>query len=151
MKELTFQRTDGENPEFLELILLLDASLAKSDGDLHGFYNQFNGLENIKHIVVAYDQGSAVACGAIKAFDKNSTEIKRMFTVPEYRGKGIGSQILSQLETWATELYFTSCVLETGKRQPDAIALYKKNGYLKITNYGQYYGMENSVCFKKSL
>jgi putative acetyltransferase len=151
LKDLTFQRTNGKNPEFLELVTLLDASLAKSDGDLHSFYNQFNGLEDIKHILVAYAKNKAVACGAIKEFDKNSAEIKRMFTLPEYRGKGVGSQILSQLEAWATELYFTSCILETGKRQPDAIALYRKNSYLQITNYGQYKGKENSVCFQKIL
>jgi hypothetical protein len=42
-------------------------------------------------------------------------------------------------------------VLETGKRQPDAVALYKKCGYKQIPNYGQYIGMENSVCFEKWL
>lgn len=151
MKNTTFRRTNGKDPEFLELVTLLDASLAKTDGDLHNFYNQFNGLENIKHVVVAYTQDTPIACGAIKAIDSNTAEIKRMFTLPTHRGKGVGSQILVQLESWAKELTFISCILETGKRQPDAIALYEKNGYLKTPNYGQYIGMENSVCFKKPL
>lgn len=151
MTAITFRRTNGNNPEFLELVTLLDASLAKTDGDLHGFYNQFNGLENIKHVVVAYTEETPIACGALKAIDSNTAEVKRMFTLPEYRGKGVGSQILVKLESWAKEITFTSCILETGKRQPDAIALYEKNGYLKTPNYGQYIGMENSVCFKKLL
>ncbi len=50
---------------------------------------------------------------------------------------------------WASELGYTSCVLETGKRQPEAIALYTKNGYKIIPNYEQYEGVENSVCFRK--
>lgn len=149
MKDITFRRTNGSNPKFLELVTLLDASLAKTDGDLHDFYNQFNGLENIKHVVVAYTENTPIACGAMKAFEKESAEVKRMFTIPTYRGKGIGSQILIQLELWAKELKYTSCVLETGKRQPDAIALYEKNGYQKTQQYGQYVGMENSLCFKK--
>lgn len=74
-----------------------------------------------------------------------------MFTTINYRGKGVGSHVLLQLEAWAKELAFSSCVLETGKRQPDAIALYKKNGYVQIPNYGQYEGKENSLCFQKML
>jgi GNAT superfamily N-acetyltransferase len=57
--------------------------------------------------------------------------------------------ILAELEKWAGELSCTKCILETGKRQPDAIGLYKKNGYKPVPNYGQYAGVENSVCFEK--
>ena len=64
---------------------------------------------------------------------------------------GIATQILTELEKWATELSFKKCVLETGKKQPEAIALYIKNGYKIIPNYGQYEGVENSVCFEKLL
>ena len=151
MKNSTFRRTNGTNPDFLELVKHLDASLAKSDGDLHDFYNQYNGLEDIHHVLVFYSEETPIACGALKKFNPTTAEIKRMYTAADQRGKGIGSQVLAQLEAWAKELTFTSCVLETGKRQPDAIALYKKNGYVEIPLYGQYVGMENSVCFQKML
>jgi putative acetyltransferase len=59
--------------------------------------------------------------------------------------------VLSELESWAAELGYPKCVLETGKRQPEAIALYEKQGYQRIPNYGQYIGVENSVCFEKVL
>ena len=98
-----------------------------------------------------YKNKQPIACGAIKEFDSKNMEIKRMYTLPEYRGKGIATQILLELEKWATELCYVRCVLETGKRQPEAIALYKKNGYHEIPNYGQYIGIENSVCFEKQL
>lgn len=147
----TFRRTNGTDPEFLELVKHLDASLAKSDGDLHDFYNQFNGLEDIHHVLVFYSEATPIACGALKKFNQTTAEIKRMFTTINYRGKGVGSHVLLQLEAWAKELAFSSCVLETGKRQPDAIALYKKNGYVQIPNYGQYEGKENSLCFQKML
>ncbi len=78
-------------------------------------------------------------------------EIKRMYTVVERRGKGIASEVLRELEIWAAELSCHTCILETGRRQPEAIALYEKSGYTQIPNYGQYAGVENSVCFQKKI
>jgi GNAT superfamily N-acetyltransferase len=74
-----------------------------------------------------------------------------MFVDPESRGKNIASQILTTLESWAKEQSFTSCILETGRKYPEAIGLYKKNGYSITTNYGQYKGIDDSVCFSKTL
>ena len=74
-----------------------------------------------------------------------------MFVLPEFRNKGLASMVLSALENWAKELGYQTCVLETGKKQPEAIALYEKAGYRQIPNYGQYAGIENSVCFEKKL
>lgn len=74
-----------------------------------------------------------------------------MYTLPENRGKGIATKILTELEKWAAELSYQKCILETGKRQPDAIWLYQKNGYKVIPNYGKYLVMENSVCFEKEI
>ena len=146
---LNIVRTNSENPDFVRLVKLLDADLAKRDGEEHEFYSQFNKLSLIKHSIVLYENDQAIACGAMKEFDSKNMEVKRMYTIPEFRGKGIATQILIALESWATELSYSRCVLETGKRQPEAIALYKKNGYQEIQNYGQYFGIENSVCFEK--
>ena len=148
---ITVRRTDSDNPDFIALVKLLDADLAKRDGADHSFYAQFNTIDKIKHTVVAYDDNKPVGCGAIKEFDPAAMEVKRMYTLPESRGKGIASTVLSELEKWAAELSYKRCVLETGKRQPEAIELYKKSGYRIIQNYGQYAGIENSVCFEKTL
>ena len=59
--------------------------------------------------------------------------------------------VLKELENWTQESGFKNCILETSIKQPEAIAFYKKNLYEQIPNYGQYIGIENSVCFKKSL
>ena len=144
-------RTDSTNHDFIKLVKYLDAYLAVIDGDDHLFYSQFNTVDEIKHVVVAYKNGKPFGCGAIKKFTKNTMEIKRMYTSPEGRGKGIATRILAELETWATELSFEKCVLETGKKQTDALGLYKKNGYIVIPNYGQYAGVESSVCFEKEI
>ena len=74
-----------------------------------------------------------------------------MYVKPDYRGKGVAAQILKELEKWAAEINYSLCILETGKKQPDAIALYKKSGYTQIPNFGKYVHVENSVCMKKSL
>ena len=144
-------RTNSEDKMFQKLVNLLDAELAKRDGEDHEFYHQFNAISNIKHAVVLYKDNEAVGCGAIKHFDSESMEVKRMYTLPISRGHGIASQILTELEAWSKELGYTSCVLETGKKQPEAIHLYKKSGYHITRNYGQYKGIENSICFKKEL
>ena len=144
-------RTDSEHVDFINLVKKLDLDLAERDGEDHSFYAQFNNIDKIKHAVVAYINGQPLGCGAIKAFDSKMMEVKRMYTLPESRGKGIASKILSELEHWAVELTFEKCILETGKRQPEAIQLYKKNGYNLIQNYGQYAGIDNSICFEKKL
>ena len=144
-------RTDSRNLDFTELVKLLDADLAVKDGEDHSFYSQFNKIDNIRYVVVAYEDEKPSGCGAIKEFGADTMEIKRMFVNPESRRKGIAMKILSELENWALELSYTRCILETGKRQPDAIGLYKKTGYRSIPNYGQYAGVKNSVCFEKDL
>lgn len=144
-------RTSSDHPDFIALVRLLDAELAERDGEDNAFYAQFNKIHLIRHAIVAYQDGQAVGCGAIKAFDEKVMELKRMFTLPAKRGLGIASVILGELEQWTAELAYEKCVLETGKRQPEAIALYLKQGYAIIPNYGQYIGIENSVCFEKSV
>lgn len=145
------QRTTSENPDFIALVKQLDAYLKKVDGDDHAFYNQFNSIENLNQVIVLYADEKAVACGAIKEFDNESMEVKRMYTARDSRGKGFATQVLNELEKWAAELGYTTCVLETGQEQKEAIQLYKKCGYSIIPNYGQYALVENSICFKKDI
>lgn len=149
--KLKIIRTDSENTDFRELVRLLDEDLAIRDGADHSFYAQFNKVDAIKNVVVVYQNGEAIGCGAFKKYDEKTVEIKRMFVREENRGKGAAVEILTELEKWASESGFEFAVLETGKKQPEAIRLYEKSGYKLIPNYGQYEGIENSVCMKKSL
>jgi GNAT superfamily N-acetyltransferase len=144
-------RTDSANTDFVSLVKSLDEYLTEMDGAEHSFYDQFNKVDNLKYVVVLYEDDFPVGCGAIKKYSANTMEIKRMFTLPEKRGKGIASKILAELEEWSLELNFDKCILETGKRQTEAIGLYPKRGYKTIPNYGQYIGVENSLCFEKTL
>lgn len=145
-------RTDSQNPSFQELVGYLDKDLAIRDGAEHDYYAQFNKTHDIKHVIVAYENGQRIGCGAFKPFSETQVvEIKRMYMLPEHRGQGIAAAILKCLEKWAKELGYTACVLETGKKQPEAIRLYQREGYTLIPNYGQYIGMDNSVCMRKEL
>ncbi len=142
-------RTDNKNVDFNKLIIELDAYLKVTDGADHEFYNQFNGLDNIKNVVIAYQDNQAIGCGAFKKLDNETIEIKRMYVKFAHRGSGTAQAILNSLELWASEKGFKKCILETGNRQVEAIKFYKKAGYKSIPNYGQYIHMEDSNCFEK--
>ncbi len=146
-----FLRTDSSHTDFINLVKKLDAELAEIDGDDNVFYAKLNTIDKIKHAIVLYENGLPIGCGAIREYDSKATEVKRMYTLSAFRGQGNAAKVLSELENWAADLGYEKCILETGKRQPDAIALYLKKGYSITPNYGKYEGIENSVCFEKLL
>ena len=148
---ITLIRTSSVHPDFITLVQLLDEELAIRDGADHPFYAQFNKIDMIKYAVVAYENDEPLSCGALKEYGPGIMKVKRMFTLPLARGKGIAGKILKELKFWAQEIGFEKCILETGIKQPEAIGLYKKNGYKLIPNYGQYAGVENSLCFEKEI
>ena len=151
MEGFKLVRTDSSNQDFVNLVKLLDAELSIRDGDDHSFYDQFNSIRQIKFTTVVYEANKPIGCGAIKEFSQEAMEIKRMFLLSDFRAKGLATLLLKELEQWALELGYSKCILETGKKQPEAIALYKKNAYCQISNYGQYIGVGNSLCFEKNL
>lgn len=148
---LKIHKTDSKNPDFINLVKELDAYLKTTDGDEHDFYNQFNHIDKLNQVVVAYKSEQAIGCGAIKFFDDETMEIKRMYVAPTHRGLGVALEIMTALEKWAKELGYKKCILETGKRQVEAVRFYEKCEYQRISNYGQYQKMDNSICFEKKL
>ena len=148
---LKLERTNSENHDFQALVTKLDKDLKIRDGDEHAFYAQYNKLDSIKNVVVCYKENVPVGCGAFKHYDPSTVEIKRMWVNIESRGQGIASEVLKELENWAREMDYNGCILETGNKQPEAIALYRKAGYAVIPNFGQYENVANSVCMKKEI
>jgi GNAT superfamily N-acetyltransferase len=146
---IQLKRTRSDDKTFQLLVKELDKELAVRDGNEHAFYAQYNKLDLIRHAVVAYFGETPVGCGAIKEFSPEVMEVKRMYVPLKHRSQGIASLVLQELEKWAKELGYKKCILETGKKQPEAIRLYEKCGYKRIPNYGQYAGVENSVCYEK--
>ncbi len=148
---LTLYRTDKTNLDFQQLVKLLDADLSLRDGEDHAFYAPFNTSVNLQAVVVAYENNQPIGCGAFKSFGDTQVEIKRMYVLPDFRGRGVAQRILHELETLARELGYTTTVLETGQKQPEAIKLYQKAGYQIIPNFGPYVNVENSVCMEKTI
>lgn len=148
---ITLKRTNSDDIDFKNLVVLLDEDLAIRDGEDHSFYNQFNKTDKIKHVIVFYENDIAVGCGAFREKESDTVEIKRMFVHPDFRKKGIASAVLTVLEIWAKEVGYAYTILETGKNQPEAINLYQKQDYTIIPNYPPYEKMDNSVCMKKTL
>ncbi len=148
---ITLKRTSSDNSDFQDLVKELDKDLRIRDGEDHAFFAQFNKTDTIKHVVVAYQNDRPVGCGAVKQYNDKTMEVKRMFVPLAFRGQGIASLVLQELEKWCRELNYHSCILETGQKQPEAIRLYQKNNYAVIPNFGQYAGVESSVCFEKVL
>jgi GNAT superfamily N-acetyltransferase len=108
---------------------------------------------------VVYDeQGSPVGTGAWRAREATETgladgdaEIKRMYTVPAARGRGLARRMLRFLEQEARRAGRRRMVLETGTEQPEALALYAAEGYLPTEKFGIYRHDEQSVCLAKPL
>ena len=147
----TLIRTSSDNNDFKTLVKLLDEDLQIRDGDEHSFYAQFNTIDSLKNVVVSFMEKEAIGCGAFRQLNSQKVEIKRMFVHPKYRGRAAATTILNELEKWAVQLNYTEALLETGKKQPEAISLYKKSGYEIIPSYGQYLNVENSICMMKKL
>ncbi|MEN9929667.1 MAG: hypothetical protein RLZZ231_1588 [Bacteroidota bacterium] len=144
-------RTTSDSPDFQQLVVELDAYLRIVDGDDHAFYAQFNTIDSLQHVIVCYDQDIAIGCGAFKAYNTQTVEIKRIYTLPQYRGRGVAKSIMAALENWANEEHFSLAILETGYLQKEAIALYTKIGYEVTNNFGQYEGVATSVCMQKTI
>lgn len=148
---MTIHRTDSHSSDFKNLVRSLDATLAHHNGDNDDFFAQFNKIDTIKNCIIAYIDEVPAACGAFKELSEDTVEIKRMFTNPEFRKRGLGSSIVGELENWAKELGYKKAVLETSKDLTNAISVYEKSGFQRIPNYGQYVGVDSSVCFEKRL
>ena len=148
---MTIKRIDSSDTDFQDLVKLLDADLAIRNGDDHAFYDQFNKIDMIKNCIVIYIDKIPAACGAFKKFEDDTVEIKRMYTNPDFRKRGLASTIVKELETWAKELDYKKAVLESSLEQNEALSVYEKSGYVRIPNYGQYIGIDKSVCYEKTL
>ena len=150
---MRYEFTDGKNPNFAALCRLLDEQLNQWAGgeENRKEYIQYNTLEKIHDVVIAYDGDHPVGCAAFKKFDETSAELKRVFVRDTYRGTGVAEAMVRAMEERARSQGYDRLVLETGKALLAANKLYKRLSYQVIENYGQYQGMTGSVCMQKIL
>ncbi|WP_414584294.1 GNAT family N-acetyltransferase [Scytonema sp. PCC 10023] len=140
----------------LELIEQLSCELAKrynedAEQGKGGFELSDMDVPGAAFVVARLD-GQPIGCGAIRPFDERGiAEVKRMFVIPTMRGRGISKQILAKLEDTARNFGYTAAILETGTRQPEAVALYEKAGYKRCSCWGKYINSSWSICYRKEL
>lgn len=144
-------RTTSDNPDFQNLTSELDTELCRIYNTKKEDYEDYNRITGLSTVVLAYENGIAIACGCFKQFDTQRIELKRMFVTPDFRGKGLASMMVEELEKWAGELGYPTAILETGIGQPEAIALYRKLGYNDIPHFGEFPDDARSVCLGKTL
>jgi GNAT superfamily N-acetyltransferase len=101
--------------------------------------------------ILVRDGERAVACGGIARFDESRAEVKRMYVVPDARGRGLGRRVLAELEEHARAFGYTGLVLETGDKSAAALSLYESSGYERIASYPPYDTRDLSLCFEKRL
>lgn len=140
-----------DDAAFLALVGRLDAYLAVTDGDEHGFYAQFNAPATLDYALVLERDGVPVACGGLRARGDDAYEVKRMFVAEDARGHRLAVAVLRALETEARARGARRVVLETGLRQSEAVRLYTREGYRRVPNFPPYEAMANSACFERAL
>ena len=150
---MDFKRTDGKDKDFIENCRLLDIDLDRRVGKKikRDKYKKFNRIDEIQQAIVVYEGNKAVGGGAIRRYNDEDIELKRVFVHAEYQGQGIGSKLVSLLIEWAMELGYKRMILETGELLAESCAVYKKLGFQVISNYGPYVDMEESLCMAKEL
>lgn len=150
---MKFEYTNSVSQDFILLCQELDQSLNEQVGGEknRSQYAQYNYLDDIKDVIVAYDNNSPVACASFKRYDEECAEVKRVYVRDEYRGKGISKKLMELIEVYAKEKGFQALILETGRPMTRAIHLYQGIGFETIPNYGPYKDMADSICMKKVL
>jgi GNAT superfamily N-acetyltransferase len=100
--------------------------------------------------LVAYVDGTPAACGGWRAHETD-VELKRMYVSPAFRGRGLARAILAELERTAGEAGYHRVILETGQRQPEALALYRSAGYEPVPSFGYYADAPEAVHLGKAV
>jgi len=145
--------TDECNKDFILLCHLLDAFLNELVGgeEHRSEYIQYNTLNDIHDIIVAYDGNIPVGCASFKHYEDGIAEVKRVFVKNTHRGQGVSKHLMTQLEEKAKEKGYSKFVLECGEPLETAMSLYRSIGFRTIPNYGPYINMQESVCMEKAL
>jgi diamine N-acetyltransferase len=149
---LQFNIVPGNSLVLAGLISQLDNDLRERYGDskIHGINLKESDDEGVIFVVGTYGK-QTVCCGALRAYKEEQVELKRMFVRKQFRGKGFSKKLYYYLENHASGKGFRQILLETGKKQHEAIGLYQSLGFTPIEKFGEYTDDPNSLCFMKEI
>lgn len=137
--------------DFRFLAAKLDEYYFELVGDIQLRYAEPNRPENMNALAVVYENGQSIACGAWKAVDAHTAEIKRIYVLPEHRRKGAATLLIRELEADAAKAGYRKLILETATSTADSRNLYLSLGYTQTDYYGSPAGAENCLCFHKEI
>ncbi|NMO52629.1 GNAT family N-acetyltransferase [Actinoplanes sp. TBRC 11911] len=152
MSEIKIRQADLSEPVVRSLVTELLAELSERYGGTgddtpigETDFTPPNGM-----FFVVDDGERLLGCAGWRRHGSDA-ELKRMFTVRAARGRGLARRLLTGIEESAREAGCARVILETGDRQPEAIALYEATGYTRIEDFGYYAGEEGVLSFAKAL
>ncbi len=148
---ITVEREDPRSETAATLVADLCAELSRRYHRPPSPFTMDEAADPRAGFVVARRDGEPVGCGALRRIDETTAEVKRMYVAPAARRRGLARRILDALERLAHGHSYARVILETGTRQPEALALYESSGYRRTENYGRYVGNPEAVCFEKRL
>ena len=148
---MELQFVTAKSADFRALAAMLDAYYFELVGDIQLRYAEPNRPENMDALAVVYENGIPIACGAWKAVDRQTAELKRIYVLPEHRRRGVASRMIQQLESHAAFHGYRQMILETATTTLDSQRLYLDLGYRRVAYYGSPAGAENCLCFIKEL
>lgn len=156
--DLHIERVSITHPDAQALIEAVQAEyVARYGGQDESPIDPADFEDPLGRFYVGYLDGTPVATGAwrrssVRALGAEVTaEVKRMYVVPTAQRRGVARRMLAHLEATAAEAGIEALVLETGMKQPEAIALYTSSGYEPIPGFGYYCGSELSRCFGRRI
>jgi len=147
----TIASEDPESPEAGLLLEALSRTLARITGDSgKSSFDPEDVRGNRARFVVARSKtGEPVGCGAFRPIGQSIAEVKRMYASPGTTG--VGSFVLSHLESEAKSLGYSQLWLETRLINERAVSFYERRGYTRIPNFGKYIGNAEAACYAKTL
>ena len=142
-----------DHKDFIKLCGELDSYLNMAIGgeDKREKYKKYNHLDTMDYVVLAYAEDIAVGCAALRRYSDTEIEVKRVFLQDAYRGRNIGGMLLQNLIDKAEKLGFDRMILETGLFLDASVRLYRRFGFERISNYGDYQNMEESYCMGREI
>ena len=151
--DIVYHWTNGDDPAFRRFYAVTEAYYSRIVGgeNKRRSFIPFNASSEIPDVVLAVCDGAAIGCAGLKSYSDTDAEVKRVWVEPAYRGQGVASRLMDEIEEKARQMGFRRVILQTRPIMPDAVALYTKRGYALIPNYPPYDRLEGAVCYAKLL
>ena len=153
MEQVRYKWTDGSDEDFQRFYLATEeyySSIVGGEQNRTGFI-PYNISESVRTVVIAYIDDIPVGCAGLKPYNENDVEIKRVWVEPQYRRHYIAADMMKMIEETARRMLFKRTVLQTREAMTEAVSLYEKLGYYRISNYPPYDRLEGAVCYAKDL